>query len=213
MANGFTYSREKSRSESGRVAGAHSLSRAWTMSYRRLYRRGAARRFVTRRRDGNTRLSRAFCPRASVCVCVCAGPHTYMHTRTTQPSCPFVVVSFLAVARYLIFASSPLCRGENRRKLNAHDNKGLVCTYIHAVRLYCLAYRAMLTWQHIYYTHTNATWHFYGRFYAFSRCTHRALKYHAEKEFCTIAIAYLMWKQSNFITMYNQVFNIITKPV
>lgn len=88
-------------------------------------------------------------PRVGVCtyVCVCARPngihvHTHACTHTTIVS--FRVVSFLAVARYLIFASSPLCRGENRRKLNAHDNKGPVCTYIHAVRDYCPAYRAML---------------------------------------------------------------------
>lgn len=61
MAKRFTRGGEKSRSESGRVAGTRSLSPVRTMGYRRLYRRGAARRSVTRRRDGNTRLSRAFC--------------------------------------------------------------------------------------------------------------------------------------------------------
>lgn len=108
MAERFIRAAERSlvsRSESGRVAGACSLSRVRTMSYRRLYRRDAARRSVTRRRDGNTRLSRAFLP-----ACL----HTRIHIRTHS------VVSFLAVARYLIFTSSPLCR---RGKSSSVDSR------------------------------------------------------------------------------------------
>lgn len=101
---------EKSRSKSGRVAGTRSLSWVRTMSYRRLYRRGAARRSVTRQRDGNTRLSRAFLP---ACLCTrntlhntCArarthcsqlfGSRTIPHIRLVAPlSAGKIVVSWM----------------------------------------------------------------------------------------------------------------------
>lgn len=147
------------------------------MSYRRLYRRGAARRSVTRRRDGNTRLSRVSRAATCACACVCMRARVYVHKLRTHTqharSCSLVVVSFLAVARYLIFASSPLCRGENRRKLNGRDNKGPVrCTYVHAVRLHCTSLppasprvaqctRHPALYMHVY---ARAMRRFYGRF-------------------------------------------------
>jgi len=62
------------------------------------------------------------------CVSACRVPGTHRHT----PSC-VLAVSFLAVARYLIFASPPFCHEENRRKLNTRDNKGPVRTRVETI--------------------------------------------------------------------------------
>jgi len=96
---------EKSRSESGRVAGTRSLSWVRTMSYRRLYlymRRGAARRSVTRQRWEYE-------------IVACVSARVTSHTYTICPRVrTHTVGSFLAVAWYLIFALSPLCwRGKS----------------------------------------------------------------------------------------------------
>jgi hypothetical protein len=94
------------------------------------------------------------------CVSACRVPGTHRHT----PPC-VLAVSFLAVARYLIFASPPFCHEENRRKLNTRDNKGPVRT-----RVETIAPRIAQCTRNI--AHTRALARrilMYGRLYVLSR--------------------------------------------